>query len=138
SVRARVGDRHPPQGDDERGGGAGRGDMGGERRPERPGVARGSSASTAISVVRPSHQPTKRSKMPSVSDTFITPEAFLAHWQGHRRLASHVIDAIREDQIFAFSIGGMRSFGVLALEMLSLSEPMVGGLVNGDWNTSSA
>jgi uncharacterized damage-inducible protein DinB len=68
--------------------------------------------------------------------TFITPQALLDHWQGHRRLTRRVIDAFPDDQLFAFTLGGMRSFGELSMEMLSMAEPMVRGVLSGDWNTS--
>ncbi|HET7459918.1 MAG TPA: DinB family protein [Longimicrobium sp.] len=67
---------------------------------------------------------------------FITPEAMLQHWQGHRRLTRKVIEAFPEDQLFTFSIGGMRPFGELALELVSMAEPMARGVATGDWNTS--
>ncbi|MGH7551718.1 MAG: DinB family protein, partial [Longimicrobiales bacterium] len=51
----------------------------------------------------------------------IKPAALLEHWQGHRRLTRRVIDAFREDRLFSFSIGGMRPFGALALEMITMS-----------------
>lgn len=66
----------------------------------------------------------------------ITPEALLEHWQGHRRLTRRLIEAYPEDQLFTHSIGGMRTFGELALELLSMAAPMVRGVVNGDWNTA--
>ena len=69
---------------------------------------------------------------------FITPEALLAHWQGHRRLTRRVIDAFPDDTLFAFSVGGMRPFGALALEMLSMAVPMVRGALSGDWTTSGS
>jgi len=64
---------------------------------------------------------------------FITPEALLAHWQGHRRLTKRVIEAFPEHQLFSFSLGGMRPFGALAMEMLTMAVPMVTGLVSGEW-----
>ncbi|HEX6750111.1 MAG TPA: DinB family protein [Longimicrobium sp.] len=67
---------------------------------------------------------------------FITPEALLEHWQGHRRLTRRVIEAFPDDQLFTFSVGGMRTFGELAMEMLSMAAPMVRGVHSGDWNTS--
>ncbi|HEX2208203.1 MAG TPA: DinB family protein [Longimicrobium sp.] len=66
----------------------------------------------------------------------ITAAALLEHWQGHRRLTRRLIEAFPEDQLFTFSIGGMRTFGQLALEILTMGAPMVRGVVNGDWNTS--
>jgi uncharacterized damage-inducible protein DinB len=68
----------------------------------------------------------------------ITPDALLSHWQGHRRLTRRVIEAFPEDQMYTFSIGGMRTFGALALEMLSMAEPMARGTATGEWNLSFA
>lgn len=70
--------------------------------------------------------------------SFITPDALLAHWQGHRRLTRRVIDAFPDDKLFTFSVGGMRPFGALALEMLSMAVPMVRGAVSGNWNASTS
>src|SRR5262245_36465711 len=59
--------------------------------------------------------------------------AFLDHWQGHRRLTRRVIEAFPEDRLFSFSIGSMRPFGALAMEMISIAEPMVRGIVTDIW-----
>jgi len=74
--------------------------------------------------------------MPTDSTPFITPDALLAHWQGHRRLTRRVIAAFPDDQLFTYAVGGMRPFGALALEMLTMAVPMVRGAVSGDWTTS--
>lgn len=66
----------------------------------------------------------------------VTTDALLEHWQGHRRLTRRLIEAYPEEQLFTYSIGGMRTFGELALELLSMAAPMVRGVVSGDWNTS--
>ena len=66
----------------------------------------------------------------------VTAEALLAHWQGHRRLTRRLIEAYPEDKLFTHSIGGMRTFGELAMELLSMGAPMVRGTVTGDWQTS--
>ena len=68
--------------------------------------------------------------------TFITPDALLDHWQGHRRLTRRVIDAFPEEQLFTFSIGGMRPFGKLAQEILGLAVPMMQGVVTNKWDWS--
>ena len=67
---------------------------------------------------------------------FITPNAVLSHWQGHRRVTRRVIDAFPDDKLFTFSIGGMRPFGALALEMIMMAVPMVKGAISGEWNAS--
>jgi uncharacterized damage-inducible protein DinB len=76
------------------------------------------------------------SRRPIVSDqsTFITPEALLAHWQGHRRVTRRLIAAYPDDQLFTFSVGGMRPFGVLAMEILTMGVPMLHGLISGEWS----
>jgi uncharacterized damage-inducible protein DinB len=71
------------------------------------------------------------------STPFITPDALLSHWQGHRRLTRRVIDAFPDDKLFSFSVGGMRSFGALATEILMMGVPMVRGATTGTWDTSN-
>ena len=71
--------------------------------------------------------------LPVATATFITPEALREHWQGHRRLTRRLIEAFPADQLFTFSVGGMRPFGVLANEMLGMTAPMVRGVVTGEW-----
>lgn len=66
----------------------------------------------------------------------ITPEELLEHWQGHRRLTRRLIEAFPEDQLFTFSVGDMRPFGALAMEMESMAVPMLRGVITGEWNTS--
>jgi uncharacterized damage-inducible protein DinB len=63
----------------------------------------------------------------------ITPEALLQHWQGHRGLTRRVIEAFPEEELFRFSIGGMRPFSELAKEFLLMAVPSLGGIVTGDW-----
>jgi uncharacterized damage-inducible protein DinB len=72
------------------------------------------------------------------STPFITPDALLTHWQGHRRLTRRVIDAFPDDKLFSFSVGGMRPFGALAMEMVTMAVPMVRGAVSGDWSSPSS
>ena len=74
--------------------------------------------------------------MATESSPFILPDALLTHWQGHRRLTRRVIDAFPEDKLFSFSVGGMRPFGALAMEMITMAVPMVQGAISGDWKTS--
>jgi uncharacterized damage-inducible protein DinB len=66
----------------------------------------------------------------------ISAAALLEHWQGHRRLTRRVIDAFPEDRLYSFSIGSMRPFGAMALELLSMAEPMVRGIVTEKWEES--
>ena len=74
--------------------------------------------------------------MPNGTTTAMTSDALLSHWQGHRRLTRRLIEAYPEDKLFTHSVGGMRTFGELALEILTMGAPMVRGTVSGDWQTS--
>jgi hypothetical protein len=69
--------------------------------------------------------------------SFISAAELLAHWQGHRRLTRRVIDAFPDDKLFTFSLGGMRPFGDLAMELLSMAVPAVKGVLSGDWQVAS-
>lgn len=53
----------------------------------------------------------------------ITKDQLLAHWQGHRNLTRRVIEAFPEKEFFEFSIGGMRTFAELSMELLAIAAP---------------
>lgn len=70
-----------------------------------------------------------------MSDSIITPEELLHHWQGHRALTRRVILAFPEKELFEFTIGGMRTFAELAKELLAIAVPGLREIVEG--NTKS-
>ena len=74
--------------------------------------------------------------MPPASASFISADALLSHWQAHRRLTRRVIDAFPDDKLFTFSVGGMRTFGELSLEIVTMGAPMLRGLTGGEWDNS--
>lgn len=53
----------------------------------------------------------------------MTPEQFLEHYQGHRRLTRKVIEAFPEKEFFDYSIGGMRPFADMVKELLAIAVP---------------
>lgn len=65
----------------------------------------------------------------------ISKETLLEHWLGHRNLTRRVIEAFPEKELFELSIGGMRPFSELVMELLSLAVPGLVGIVN---NTTEA
>lgn len=69
------------------------------------------------------------------TSSFISPEGILDHWQAHRRLTRKVIEAFPEDQLFTFSIGGMRPFGAMCNEFLAMTVPMTAGTVASTWES---
>ncbi|GAA4140961.1 DinB family protein [Sphingobacterium kyonggiense] len=64
--------------------------------------------------------------------TFLNRDEFLNHWQGHRKLTRRTIEKFPEEEFFTFSIGGMRTFGELVKELLTISVPGLEGIVNKD------
>ncbi len=56
----------------------------------------------------------------------------LEHWQGHRGLTRKVIETFPEEQFYTFSIGGMRPFAMLTMEIIDLARG-IRGIATGDW-----
>ncbi len=69
----------------------------------------------------------------SAEQPVLSSETLLSHWQEHRRLTRKVILAFPEDKLFTYSIGGMRTFAQLAMEMIGMCMPGVYGLATGKW-----
>lgn len=65
----------------------------------------------------------------------ITPAQMLEQWQGHRRLSRKTIEAFPEDKLFSHTIGGMRPFAEMAMEMINIAIPGIEGLVTGKWES---
>jgi len=65
--------------------------------------------------------------------SIMTNDELLEHWLGHRRLTRRVIEAFPEDKLFDYSIGGMRPFSELALEMIKMAGPGINGIISGKW-----
>lgn len=66
----------------------------------------------------------------------ITAGALLNHWQGHRKLSRKVLATFPENELFGFSIGGMRTYAGLAKEIIGLTSGGINGIVTGDWSTT--
>lgn len=67
------------------------------------------------------------------TETVLTSQALLEHWQGHRRLTRRVLEAFPEDKLFSFSVGGMRPFSEMIKEFLKMTEPIAHGVATGKW-----
>ena len=61
--------------------------------------------------------------------TLIDKKKLITHWQGHRNLTRRVIEKFPEDELFTFSIGGMRPFSEIVKELLSIALPGLLGIV---------
>jgi len=61
----------------------------------------------------------------------ITHEELLKHWQGHRNLTRRVIEVFPEEELFHFSIGGMRPFAGMVMELLGIAVPGLREIVTG-------
>lgn len=62
----------------------------------------------------------------------------LKHWQGHRNLTKRVIETFPEQELFEFSIGGMRPFSALAVELLSIGGPALKEIVANEHSDTYA
>jgi uncharacterized damage-inducible protein DinB len=69
----------------------------------------------------------------TIDTSTLTSEQLLEHWQGHRSLSRRVIEAFPEDKLFTYSVGGMRPFAELALEMIGMAAPSMAGIVTRVW-----
>ena len=65
-------------------------------------------------------------------NSVITPAELLKHWQGHRGLTRRVIEAFPEEEFFDFSIGGMRPFAAIVMELLGIAAPGLKEMVTGN------
>lgn len=61
----------------------------------------------------------------------ITSTELLEHWQGHRSLTRRVIEKFPEQEFFNHSIGGMRTFAEMTMELLGITAPGVREIVSG-------
>jgi uncharacterized damage-inducible protein DinB len=68
------------------------------------------------------------------SPVLISSNELLEHWQGHRRATRRVIDAFPENELFRFSVGGMRPCAALALEMIGMAAAGIRGLATRKWD----
>ena len=63
----------------------------------------------------------------------LSAEDLLKNWQGHRGLTRKTIEAFPEDEIFNFSLGGMRPFSEMVMEFIHMAVPIVDGVATGKW-----
>ena len=64
----------------------------------------------------------------------ITTDELLVHWQGHRSLTRKIIEAFPEEAFFKHSIGGMRTFAEMAMELLGIAGPGIREIATGEIN----
>lgn len=62
----------------------------------------------------------------------ISPTELLEHWQGHRALTRKLIEAFPEKEFFTYSIGGMRPFSDMVMELLGIAGPGIRELAKGE------
>jgi len=72
------------------------------------------------------------------TQSVLSPQALLDHWQGHRRLTRRVIEAFPEDKLFTFTVGSMRPFSEMVKEFLKMTEPIAHGVATGEWKPFGA
>jgi Uncharacterized protein conserved in bacteria len=70
----------------------------------------------------------------TLSTPVIFAKQLLVHWQGHRALTRRVIEAFPEEQLFGYSVGGMRPFASMAMELIRLASLGITGMHTGKWD----
>ncbi|MBC9797044.1 DinB family protein [Sinomicrobium weinanense] len=76
---------------------------------------------------------TKNAENATINHPVVTSEDLVKHWQGHRSLTRRVIEAFPEKELYEFSIGGMRPFAELVMEMITIAHPGIVGVATGKW-----
>lgn len=61
----------------------------------------------------------------------ISSEELLNHLQGHRNLTRRTIEAFPEKELFNHTIGGMRTFAEMTMELLAIAGPGIQEIVSG-------
>jgi uncharacterized damage-inducible protein DinB len=69
----------------------------------------------------------------TLTETLVSSQALLDHWQGHRRLTRRVIEAFPEDKLFSYTVGSMRPFSDMVKEFLKMAVPIAHGVATGEW-----
>ena len=72
-------------------------------------------------------------KESATSDITLESSAILKHWQGHRGLTRRMIQSFPEDKLFHYSIGGMRPFSAMVMELIGIASPGIQGMLSGEW-----
>jgi uncharacterized damage-inducible protein DinB len=67
------------------------------------------------------------------TEAVLTPADLLAHWQGHRRLTRRIIEQFPGEQLFGFTVGNMRPFGLIGWELVGVTAYMLDGLTTDSW-----
>ncbi|WP_126973623.1 DinB family protein [Gynurincola endophyticus] len=65
-----------------------------------------------------------------MSNAIFNKQEFLEIWLGNRKLTRRVIEVYPENELFSFTIGGMRDFGHLCAELLAIPVPSLKSIVN--------
>jgi len=68
---------------------------------------------------------------------FVSTTNFLNEWLGHRRLTRKVIAAFPENELFTYSIGGMRPFAEMVKELIDVSGAGTKGIATDNWENTS-
>ena len=74
-------------------------------------------------------------ELAATANYVLTPGQLFEHWQGHRRLTRKVIEVFPEDKIFNYSIGGMRPFSEMVMEMIDIAGGGIAGVATGEWKS---
>ena len=66
-----------------------------------------------------------------------SPAELQHHWRGHRGLTRRVIEAFPEKELFSYSIGGMRPFSEMTMELIRVGEAGIEQMANNNTDLST-
>lgn len=70
----------------------------------------------------------------STGQEVISSDELRKHWQEHRALTRRVIEAFPDEAFFNHSIGGMRTFAEMTMELLGIAGPGIREIATGKQN----
>jgi len=65
------------------------------------------------------------------TNSVLQKDELLLHWQSHRAITRRTIEKFEEKDLFEFSIGGMRPFSEMAIELLAIAAPGLESMATG-------
>ncbi len=69
--------------------------------------------------------------METATQQVLNQSDLLKHWKGHRMLTRKLIEAFPEQELFTYSVGGMRPFAGMVMELIAIGGPGVQEIVTG-------
>ncbi len=84
-----------------------------------------------LSILQSTFAVYHKKNIQQMNTEIISKEQLLQHWQGQRNLTRKVIEAFPENDLFNFTIGGMRPFSSMCAELIAIAVPSLIAFTSG-------